>query len=515
MNYHASRAGACFLSALLFLCLFYMFSSPSAARGNERLYQRRYDTLYDYYNRAIRIDVECHSGTPLVLEWVLAEGRKEELLQVSFDFESDGEIDLVLDDVGREVLFRGVPYRAPGVYVATVFIETVKGNFMREHRIAYTDFVWGSDNFRFANDGIFENSVGFVSDTVVAWARDRFGDLSREQELLLIYLMYSIYKGSIGRCYGFAGGESYYRSYPETLPPQYNSVYEIDEADPWIVKQMDYLQNDIVFTYFVSDRICIEGEQEKEELSEQLEIIRENTQKGDTVIMPYLSAKMHHSMVVYGYIEDLVESRVTLVTANNWEREQENNTYSDDAENIVIDFTSSGHKIKWYDLTKKRHRYPKKIYAIPNNLRGYVLAREDFLLLLERTRRRLIENDRIVLMVEQAEQAYMADPAGKQTGYKRPKTLTQVQGIDFKKIDYNYVFEVGGEDEYLLHLAEPRYNKEKRVYKTVNLFALFPGKDGIESLFVRDIDLSHERTFRIDDGIYECEEAEGVVSDES
>jgi hypothetical protein len=519
MNPHMVRARSYFSYVLLLSCLCFFCSGPVIARADERLYQRRYDTLYDYYNRGIRIDIECHSGTPPVLEWVLESGKKEELRRVSFDFESDGEIDLTLDDVGREVLFRGVPYRNPGTYLATVFIETVNGKFMREHRISYTDFVWGRDNFRFANDGTFENSIGFVSETLVDWAHNRFGDLSTEQKLLLIYLMYSIYKGSIGRCYGFAGGESYYHSYPEALPRQYGSVYEIDEADGWIVKQMDYLQNDIVFTNFVTGRIDIEGDQEKEELVSQLEIIRALIEKGDTVIMPYLSVRMHHSMVVYGYIEDLREGRVTLVTANNWERDQENNTYSEDAENIVVDLSSSGHNITWYDLTKKRHRYPDKIYAIPNKT-GFVLDREDFLALLERTRKKLIANDRIVLMVEEAEQAYIVDGEGKQAGYKRPRTMREIQDIDFKKIDYNYVFEVGRGEEYLLHLAEPRYNKQKHTYKRVNLFCLLPGAGGLKPLLVRDIDLSQQCTFRIDGetssvAVYEGEEEAAVASDES
>lgn len=487
-----SRITAVFLSALLFICL-----GCSVAYGRERLYHRDYDTLYDYRNIGIRVDVECHSGTPPVLEWVYAIGEKEQIKAVSFDFESDGEIDLKLEKIRGDVLFRGSPYRIPGTYTASLFIETTHGVFMREYVISYNDFFWGRDNFRFANDGTFENRISFISNTIVEWAQERFGELSEEQETLVIYLMYTLYKGSIGRCYGFSGGESYYILHPEAIPDPYTAVYDIDELDPRIVKQMDFLQNDIVFRNFIIGKLNITDEQSRAQLEEELGRIRSSIERGKPVIMPYLSVKMHHSMVVYGYFEDLYKKRVTLLVANNWEREQQDNVYSEDAENIVIDLSQSGYKVSWFDLTKRKHRYPKKIFAVSCDETPSIRA-QDFLSLLERTRQEIIEKDRIIIMVEQTEQAYVVDEEGKKAGYSKPKRLNELDEIDFKKIDYNYVFGIPKGDVYTLHLKTKRYNKEKKSYKHVNIFGIVPVQDRIEAFVMHDIDLSAERMFSID-----------------
>lgn len=66
---------------------------------------------------------------------------------------------------------------------------------------------------------------------MVDWAEDRFGDLTPDQEVLLLYVMYNIYKGSMGRCYGFSGGESYYLQHPERISYPYVNTYSIDEWD--------------------------------------------------------------------------------------------------------------------------------------------------------------------------------------------------------------------------------------------------------------------------------------------
>jgi hypothetical protein len=488
------------LSTLLALSLG-LFS----AYGDERLYQRSYDTLYDFRNREIRVDVECHSGSPPVLEWVIAGTDMDDIRTVSFDFESDGEIDLALEKFSGEVLFRGSPYRKAGTYTASLFIETSYGRFMREFVVSFADFQWGRDNFRFANDGKFENKIGFVSETVAEWARERFGTLSKEQEALLIYLMYKIYKGSIGRCYGFSGGEVYYHTHPESIPKPYTTVYEIDELDPRIVRQMDFLQNDIVFENFISGKIDLVGKQGREGLEAELDLIEESIGNGKTVIIPYLSKKMHHSMVVYGYFENLYRNKVTLLVANNWERDQENNSYSEDAENIVIELSKSDHNIKWYDLTKRRHRYPEEIFFIPCDELSD-LRKQDFLSLLGRTEEEIVKRDRLVLMVEQAEKAYLVDGEGKKRGYSRPKMLNEIPEIDVRKVDYNFVFEIPRGNIYTLFLKEPRYNKEKKTYKKVNVIGIAPKGGRIETFVFPDIDISVQRTFIVDGIRYAVEQ---------
>jgi len=289
----------------------------------------RAQTLPADLNQSIHLNVECHSGTPLVLEFVL-KAPEDMVRSVSFDFESDGEYDLSISRPTEEVIFRGVPFRKAGTYRTTAYVHTKEGNFTREYIIAYTEFVWGRDNFQFANDGKFEDSGDFVSDTLIEWAENQFGQLSQDEKVLLLSIMYDIYKGSIGRCYGFTGEQIYYITHPGNIPEQYGSIYWMREEDRTIFRNMDYIQNDIVFSNLLSGKISVQEQQNRDDLMRELDVIKESIGEGEPIIIGYLSNLMHHSMVVYGYFEDLFRGTVTLLTANNWEREQNNNTFSED-----------------------------------------------------------------------------------------------------------------------------------------------------------------------------------------
>ncbi|UCB45011.1 MAG: hypothetical protein JSV25_12440 [Spirochaetota bacterium] len=485
------------LSSILLSVLFLF--SESMGDGDTSLYYRDYDSLYDFKNKMLQLDIECHSGTPLILEFVITKGKDIGIKRIDFDFESDGVIDLTLEKIHGEVIFRGVPYSKKGTYKASLYFETVYGTFMREYIISYTDFIWGRDNFSFANDGKFENIIEFVSDTVVEWAEDRFGALNQEQKIMVLYLMYGIYKGSIGRCYGFSSGESYYLSKPERLPAPYATTYEIDEMDRRIIQGMDWRQNDIVFSTVISGAIDLYGEQDSSSLREVLERIKSTIASGNSIIIPYISQKMHHSMAAYGHFENLFRDSVTLLVANNWEREQNSNVYSEDAENIVIQFSRNSHRITWYDLTKRRHRYPEKIFALTYD-ENYRLAPDDFLYLIEKTKRDIVENDRFILIIEQVEHAYMVNDEGKKKGYSKPKRLNEFEEVSYRKIDYNYIFEIPKEGNYSLVLKKKRFNKERKVYYRVNIFGLFPRDGKLESFVMRDVDLQGEveKVFTVD-----------------
>jgi hypothetical protein len=300
------------------------------------------------FTEPVQLDIESHSGTPLVLEFVLRDTEKK-VRWVSFDWDGDGRRDLMVRSGENEVVFRGIPFRKPGSYRMSAWLHTREGTLKRDYTVTYTDFIWGRDNFQFANDGKFENSTDFVSDTVVTWAQERFGPLDQNDRVLLISVMYDIYKGSIGRCYGFTGEQIKYLQNPELIPPLLQSIYWMQEGDGTIYKDMDWIQNDIVFSNFLSGNITVAERQSRESLMGELELISESIVRGDPIIMGYLSTKMHHSMVVYGLFEDDFQNKVTLVTANNWEREQINNTFSEDAENIVIELRSDEPRLRWYD----------------------------------------------------------------------------------------------------------------------------------------------------------------------
>jgi hypothetical protein len=454
------------------------------------------------FSESIQLDIESHSGTPPVLEFVLR-NPGERVRWVSFDWDSDGKRDLMVRAGDNEVVFRGIPFRKAGTYRIGAWLHTREGTLKREYWVTYTDFIWGRDNFQFANDGKFENSTDFVSDTVVTWALERFGPLDQIDRVLLLSVMYDIYKGSIGRCYGFTGEQIRYLQNPELIPPLIDSIYWMQEGDGTIFKDMDWIQNDIVFSNFLSGNIRISERQNRESLLGELDLIRESINRGDPIIIGYLSTKMHHSMVVYGIFEDVFQNKVTLLTANNWEREQKNNTFSEDAENIVIELGSDEPKLRWYDLTKKKFRYPRFIFAIQRADR-YDLSLADLRALLEQTKSGIVQKDRTIIMVEKTEVAYIVDSEGKRRGYSKPRYFKELDDVSFKKIDYNYVFDVPSREEYRLVLRKRRYNKELKQYKEVNLFGIISDHQNVRTEVFRNIEIddTEERVYLINrDGI--------------
>ena len=457
------------------------------------------------------LDIECHSGTPPVLEFVLTDS--EHVVQkVYFDFDGDGIVELESrglrdEELEKGVVFRGVPYRKSGTYAPVVWLSTRWGTFKREYTVSFIDFVWGKDNFYFANDGKFENAVDFVSETVIDWAEEKFGELTQEQEVLLLHVMYSIYKGSIGRCYGFTGGEVFYIEHPGCMPCPYFNTYDMDELDAKIIREMDFVQNDIVFANFISGKIDLERKQSKEELVEELEKIKRRIKNGKPIILGYISRKMHHSMVVYAYFENHLRDKITLLTANNWEREQNINSFSEDAENIVVKFNEESADVRWFDLTKKKYRYPESLYAIVRE-QQYMLDPASFFSMIEEKMERIRKEKIILLMVEKTEVAYVMDGEGKRRGYKKPRYYSELKDIKFKKVDYNFIFEIPTGNQYTLILKKPRFNKEKNQKKEVNVFGIFPTEDGVRSVVYNGVMVQDdsETKFTIGNGSIQLQE---------
>lgn len=61
----------------VFACLF-LFAPVAEVfpEGNIVLYSRGYENTYDNKNKNISLEIECHSGTPPVLEFVLTDKEK-------------------------------------------------------------------------------------------------------------------------------------------------------------------------------------------------------------------------------------------------------------------------------------------------------------------------------------------------------------------------------------------------------------------------------------------------------
>ena len=433
------------------------------------------NTYTEDENKTISLSIECHSGTPPVLEFILKD-PKHVVKRVDFDFNNDGLPDLELQRKypKNEVIFRGVPYRRPGLYHFIAYIHTNNSIYLRKYELAFTRFIWGKNNFNFANDGEFEDKINFVSKTILDWGKDRFGKLNSKERMILLYIMYSLYRGSIGRCYGFSGGELLYLKDPSLLPWPYNYAYEIPEADPRIIRDMDFVQNDIVFTNFVNKKISLNKRQDNKDLEKQLNLIEKTINNGMPIILGYVSRKMHHSMVVYGYWKNIFRNKTTLLTANNWERNQNDNIYSEDAENIVITIKGNSHRILWHDLTSDIYRYPDIIFGIEPREK-YQLSKDEFLSLIKRYENYIVNNNINILMIEKTETAYVVNQEGEKVGFDKPDFFFEMPDVKFKKIDYNYLFEIPADKKFTLVLKKRRYNSIKSTYKKVNIFIISPG----------------------------------------
>jgi len=300
-----------------------------------------------------------------------------------------------------------------------------------------------------------------------------------------------MYIGDIGRCYGFTGEQLYYLNHPSHIPWPYESAYMLIERDEEIMQRIDFVQNDIVFSNYHTGKINISENQDYESLLNQLDKIKQSIQNGRSIIVALINAKMHHSMVVYGYFQNLFRNDLTLLTANNWTREQNNNVFSEDAENIVVHLDKVNRYMEWYDITRQKYRIPKKIFAITRE-DEYPTLYDTFISLLDEAEKNIVKENKIIIMVEQTETAFLIDGEGRKTGYSTSRRFKELEGVRFRKFNYNYIFEIPRDNEYTLTIKKRRYNKELKKYKDVNLFAIIPDGNSIHSELFWNIELEKD-----------------------
>ena len=119
------------------------------------------------------------------------------------------------------------------------------------------------------------------------------------------------------------------------------------------------------------------------------------------------------------------------------------------------------------------------LYAIERE-EVYNPVPEDLFSLIQSTADNIINDNKIIVMVEKTEEAYIVDESGKKIGYKKPKQYKELDRISFKKIDYNYVFEIPldkGNDlneQYSLVVKMKRYNDKRKMYEKVIVFGIIP-----------------------------------------
>ncbi len=103
----------------------------------------------------------------------------------------------------------------------------------------------------------------------------------------------------------------------------------------------------------------------------------------------------------------------------------------------------------------------------------YDPASGNFFLLVESTVDNIINDDKIIVLGEKTEEADIVDKNGKKIGYRKPKQFKELDKISFKKIDYNYVFEIPWDkgntlnEQYTLVVKKKRYNEKRKMYEKV------------------------------------------------
>lgn len=303
------------------------------------------------------------------------------------------------------------PFSSAGVHRLTVTLRTDTGEERRSYRVAFVDHVWGRDNFRFANDGQFRGEVDSYSDLLYPWLEDRFGDVSHDDRVILLHYAYDLLREQMGLCYAFAGSIVRYMRYPEELPRFNDSVFAIRESNRMVREEMYLLQNDLVFDRFVAGTVDSEP-QDHRQVGRELAILRTAIDRGDPVVVGVLAPSRHHAMVGYGYVEELRSGTVTIILANNWDRDVQDNLSNDSVEAIIAHPRPVGTErempLRWPDARHAPYREPTHIVAIDPE-REYVHRRETLDSLVDRRRQEILTAGRRLLILEGVRSARLRD----------------------------------------------------------------------------------------------------------
>ncbi len=463
----------------IFLFLMMLLAGMSVPTANDLSFLAEVDA-------SVLLEAASPGGTPLLLELSLKDSNGY-VQRAEFDFGSNGVIDLSVNPHDLEEdqpLYRGIPFRSFGrLHTMDIYLHTEAGILRRSIETAFADYQWGRDNLSFANDNRFRDTAGAVSTYLLDWAESRFGTLSDEETYLLVSLMYRLFRGNIGRCYGFSSLGLYYQDYPGSISGNYASAYELDERDPEVLSLIHILQNDIVYHIFSTREVSPELDHEPEDLSFQREEIIASLQEGRPVVLGYLSSRTHHSMVVYGYINLVDQDRILLTAGNNWNRNQQDNMSSDDAVLLPLYRQDGSYRLDWLSYT---YRPEDRVFVL-HPTRQYHPSRETLAALLEQERVQIIEDNKHRIIVEHFEWAYLEDDKGSKRGYDGTRGWWGFPGVEYRRFDDIFIFNVPADLEAWLAIGPANWNDRLERPKNAHVSAaLF--EEGVLDVFVlRDI----------------------------
>ncbi len=349
-------------------------------------------------------ELRLHGGSPPVVEYIPGT-------------DGPGVFDMLLESDSVTVRQRGItpesrillsPFQQPGVHQLTVTIARADDSVPSEqfsYTVAFTDFQWGRDNFRFANDSQYRGEVQSYSTLLLPWVTERFGGVDQIDEALLTVYAYRVLREQLGLCYAFAGAAVRYLRDPQALPRFSRSIYAIGEANRTVRQEMEFLQNDIVFELFAR-RGVPEQPMSRDEVEAELAVLQRSIDQGAPVVMGVLAPRRHHAMVAWAYVLDHASGEVTVVLANNWDRNEEDNISNSSTE--LVRYNPGEGSLRWINAPNEPYR--ELTHLLVHQVEPeYHHQREILDRLLHQLREELVERRRRIVLLEGIRSARFLD----------------------------------------------------------------------------------------------------------
>ncbi|MCK5154834.1 MAG: hypothetical protein KAQ69_00280 [Spirochaetales bacterium] len=427
--------------------------------------------------------IRSRSGTPLILEFLLND-PKLALKQFTLETQvGDAHFDLPGKESSETFLS---PFYEPGVYPVVLTLGSGEDTWKRELLVGFTEFIWGRDNFRFSNIRNDYSGIRPYSKVLFPWAEKRFGSLQQEDLMVLLDIAYHILNGRFGRCYAFTGSQVRYARNPELLPSYYKTVYAVRETNTSVQAEMNMLQNDIVYDHFAIKGYDFNIPQELSVLQAEITTIVEKISSGELVSIGYVSAERHHSLLVYGFISDPASSQITLITANNWGVEHNENMVSKAVVliDINLDETYTKERVHWVDAKYSVYDFAEHLFSVDVQ-DAYEHDYAALSTLIAEQHEQLSTTETALVIVEQARNAVLSDAEGNGTGRLNLSTLQDLDGVEYRRIEDAHLFELPVGQNVELQFTPLNLEADEETFRTdCNVFVLaYPVVDGIQRTY--------------------------------
>lgn len=418
------------------------------------------------------LQVSTHSGSPLLLK-ITIEDPQETLCGVSLATASS-QLSVSLEKGSTHEIVAS-PFSKSGVYELQITLTSIDLSVSKTIEVAFSDFVWGRDNYSFNNELYNNTSIYPYSPGLFRWAENRFGLIDEMQSIILLNQVYEIGGGALGRCYAYSAGQVYYKQHPEKLPSYYKNTYGIMQTNLEIQQRMDMLQNDILFDKFLVEGYDTQMKQTLDELCTEFGAIRATIDRGEPAIIGYVTEEEHHSFLVYGYFWDADNDLVTLVAANNWENGQTENLASKDAVLIHLDLSSeSGPGITWSDTKVPSYKVAHHLFSV--DLKD-VYADESALIrfFVDEELAKLKQSNKMLVIVEEASSAYFKDNDARLSGMRKDnQTVEAIPGVTFSHSSQSYIVTLSSSFSGSLEIVPFIADRSDKDWRNMLVYVLAP-----------------------------------------